>query len=350
MATSRDSGTQLLTGEDGGTRSAELTTPNVLRLLSAGASGAILMALGEGPLRTKELTERIPGYAPRTVYRYASKLAEIGVIVREEEPGVPSKVVHTLTEPCGRELHDLVQAYADASLPRLPNGDIGAHAWGSLGLLADLWESRMIDELNLGPRTATELSRGRHSLSFHQVSRRATLCAIGGFIEETSEAARRRRYQLTDQARRAMALIAGIGRWRRRYIVPKGATGLTAGELSGLMRTVLPLVALPEHAGKSFEIEIVPPSGERERLWADVELDGKVCSSLTPISDVDGSVNGELTIWVDSIVDGPRESLAVAGDASLIVDCLQRLHVALWRPGDDQAPQADRPAPAAPAR
>jgi DNA-binding HxlR family transcriptional regulator len=64
------------------------STADVLRLLSAGATGAILMALGEGPLRTKNLTERVPGYAPRTIYRYAGKLAELDVVEREEEPGV----------------------------------------------------------------------------------------------------------------------------------------------------------------------------------------------------------------------------------------------------------------------
>src|SRR5215212_1116746 len=79
------------------------STADVLRLLGAGATGAILMALGEGPLRTKELTQRVPGYAPRTIYRYSGKLAELDVIEREEEPGVPSKVVHTLTEDCGSE-------------------------------------------------------------------------------------------------------------------------------------------------------------------------------------------------------------------------------------------------------
>jgi DNA-binding HxlR family transcriptional regulator len=45
------------------------STADVLRLLSAGATGAILMALGEGPLRTKTLTEHVPGYTPRTIYR-----------------------------------------------------------------------------------------------------------------------------------------------------------------------------------------------------------------------------------------------------------------------------------------
>src|SRR5215216_3975976 len=124
------------------------STADVLRLLSAGATGAILMALGEGPLRTKNLTERVPGYAPRTIYRYAGKLAELEVVEREEEPGVPSKVVHTLTDPCGTELYTLVNRFADASLTRLPDGRIDAHAWASLGLLADMWEAGMVEDLS----------------------------------------------------------------------------------------------------------------------------------------------------------------------------------------------------------
>jgi DNA-binding HxlR family transcriptional regulator len=332
------SGAELLSQAGGEAQAAELSTVGALRLLSAGASGAILTVLGKGPLRTKELTERVPGYAPRTIYRYAAKLAELGVVHRDEAPGVPSKVVHSLTDPCGRELYELVEAYADASLPRLPNGDIGAHAWGSLALLADLWESGMIGDLNLGPRTPTELSRGDHGLSFHQVSRRASLFAIGGFIEENSEAGRRRRYALSDQTRRAMALIAGIGRWRRRHIVPAGTTGLTTAEVVGLMQTVLPLVALPQHAGKSFEIRVstAEEGVDDGMLWADVGADGMLLTVLTPIAKTGTSVRGGVAAWVDSVLDGSHEDLSVIGDAALIADCMHRLHVALWRPAEER--------------
>ena len=138
------------------------STADVLRLLSAGATGAILMALGEGPLRTKELTERVPGYAPRTIYRYAGKLAELEVIARDEEPGVPSKVVHSLTDACGTELYELVNRFADASLTRLPGRQASTpHAWASLGLLADLWETGMVEDLACEARSPTELARGR---------------------------------------------------------------------------------------------------------------------------------------------------------------------------------------------
>lgn len=289
------------------------------------------MALGEGSLRTKELTERVRGYTPRTVYRYAGRLAQLGVIERQEEPGVPSKVVHSLSEPCGRELYELVEAYAEASFTRLPNGEIDAHAWSSLGLLADLWESGMIEELNLGPRSPTELARVEHGLSYHQVNRRAGLFAIGGFLHESTDGGRRRNYSLTDKARRGMALIAGIGRWRRRHIVPEGTTGLTPREVGGVLRTALPLVALPEHRGKNLGFEIAAEAaGGGEAVWASVAPDGVVLSCEGPLPRVDGHVRGEVATLIDAIMDGPHNGLHSDGDEQLIRNCLERLHSTLW--------------------
>lgn len=332
-------------------RAGDLSTPELLRLLGAGASGSILMALRAEPVRTKELTERVPGYAPRTIYRYAGRLAELGIVQREEEPGVPSKVVHSLTEPRGRELCELVDAYADASLGRLPNGEIGAHEWGSFTLLAELWESGMIKALNRGPRSLTELAQGEHELSFHQVSRRASLFAIGGFITEITEGGRRRRFALTEKTRRAMALIAGIGRWRRRYVVPGGTSGITSSEAAGLIRTVLPLVSLPQHCGKSLELRVSPhgdDGDEEERVWAVVRPDGSVASSPLPPPEIDSVGFGQVAAWVDAVLDGPRKDLSARGDAQLLDECLRRLHAVLW--GSALEPMAAASTPAAPAR
>ena len=332
-------------------RDSDLTIAGVLRLLGAGASGSILMALREGPLRTKELTERVPGYAPRTIYRYSAKLAELGLLEREEEPGVPSKVVHRLTDSAGRELAELVDAYADASLGRLPSGEIGAHEWGSFALVADLWESGMVGALNRGSCSLTELSQGEHDLSFHQVSRRASLFVIGGFIEERAEATRRRRFALTEKARRAMALIAGIGRWRRRHVVPKGTSGLTSGEAAGLLRTVLPLVSLPAQRGKSLELIISPRAGigaDEETVWARVEFDGTVTTSSEPVADADSVARGHVAAWVDTVLDGPGKELSARGDARLLDECLRRLHAALW--GQERDRPAAVPTAAVPTR
>lgn len=327
-----ESTTRPLDSEGEAIQGGRITTAETLRLLGAGASGAILMALGEGPLRTKELTERVRGYAPRTVYRYASKLTELGVIERHEEPGVPSKVVHNLTRPCGQELHELVEAYATASWTRLAGGEVDAHGWGSLGLLADLWESGMIEELNLEPRSLTELARGNHGLSYHQVSRRATLFAIGGFVQEVPSSGRRRCVGLTDKARRAMALVAGIGRWRRRYVVSDGEAGLDVGEVAGLLRATLPLVSLPEHPEKSLRIDILSSNGTKgeETVWGRVEGDGTLVSHAEPEAEADARAEGKSTAWVDAVLDGPPLSVSAQDDEGLIEACVGRLHAVLW--------------------
>ncbi len=310
----------------------------MLRLLSAGASGAILMALGEGPLRTKELTARIAGYAPRTIYRYSTRLAELGLVERDEQPGVPSKVVHTLSEP-GRELFDLLATYASTSLKRLPNGEIAPPDWGALAVIADFWETGIVDALSHEPRSLTELAHHReHGLSFHQISRRAALLSRDGFIEVATGSGKGRRYTLTPKARRATGLIAGIGRWRRRHVVTEGS-GLTAAEAAGLLRAALPLVALPDHGGKRFELRIAPV-GERvaaEPVWAAVEGNGAIVSCADALEEVDSAAHGDVMAWVDSVLDGPRNGLKVDGDGQLIADCLRELHATLWQNGNASA-------------
>jgi len=310
------------------------STAEVLRLLSAGATGAILMALGEGPLRTKNLTERVPGYAPRTIYRYAGKLAELEVVEREEEPGVPSKVVHTLTDPCGKELYELVNRFADASLTRLPDGRIDAHAWASLGLLADLWEAGMVEELACEARSPTELARGPHQLSYHQVNRRAGLFKASGLLCESQGSGRRRLYALTDKTRRKMGLVAGVGRWRHHHVIAEDEEGMTSAEMATLLRAALPLVKLPDHAGKCLRLCVrsEDAAGGSEDVWAEVEEDGTVHPCASPTPHTDGWGRGKVKAWIPVVLDGKPGKVLVGDDEDLVGDCLNGLYEALWAP------------------
>lgn len=311
------------------------STADVLRLLSAGATGAILMALGEGPLRTKNLTERVPGYAPRTIYRYAGKLAELDVVEREEERGVPSKVVHTLTEGCGRELYELVNRFADASMTRLADGRIDAHAWAALGLLADLWEAGMVEELSCAPKSPTELARGPHGLSYHQVNRRAGLFKTAGLVCEWQGAGRRRCYALTEKSRKAMGLIVGIARWRHHHVVDDDEEGLTGSEMATVLRAALPLVVVPGHAGKCLKLCVVAAeeaAGEEgEVVWAEVEADGAVHSCSEP-TDAAAWARGQVKAWIPAILSGDSKNVLVGEDGQLIGDLLAELHSVLWSP------------------
>lgn len=311
------------------------STADVLRLLSAGATGAILMALGEGPLRTKNLTERVPGYTPRTIYRHAGKLAELEVVEREEEPGVPSKVVHTLSDPCGTELYALVTRFADASLTRLPNGRIDSHAWASLSLLADLWEAGMVEDLSCGPRSTIELARGPHEFSYHQVNRRAGLFKRAGLLAET-EGPGRRNYELTHKTRRTMGLIAGVARWRHHHVVAEDEEGMTVAEMATLLRTALPLGAVPEHAGRCFTLSVLSedgaPGSQGEVVAAEVEPDGKIHSCVDDDPSPDGWGRGKVGAWIPAILDGRTKQVLAGGDGELVADCLAAMHEALWQP------------------
>jgi len=312
------------------------STADVLRLLSAGATGAILMALGEGPLRTKELTERVPGYAPRTIYRYAGKLAELEVVEREEEPGVPSKVVHTLTDECGAELYELVNRFADASMTRLPDGRIDAHAWAALGLLADLWETGMVEELSCDPRSPTELARGPHGLSYHQVNRRAGLFKTAGLLCEWPGPGRRRCYALTDKTRKTMGLIVGIARWRHHHVVADDEEGMTAAEMATVLRAALPLVRVEGRAGKSMKLCVLrgddPAGSEGEAVWAEVEEDGSLHSCSPTAESEDAWGRGKVATWIPAILEANPRKVLVGGEEQLVGDALTQLHEVLWAP------------------
>lgn len=309
---------------------------DVLRLLSAGATGAILMALGEGPLRTKNLTERVPGYTPRTIYRYAGKLAELDVVEREEEPGVPSKVLHTLTEGCGRELYELVNRFADTSMTRLPDGRIDAHAWASLGLLADLWEAGMVEELSCESRSPTELARGPHGLSYHQVNRRAGLFKTAGLLSESDGPGRRRNYELTHKTRRKMGLIVGVSRWHHRHVAAEGERGMSPTEMATVLQVALPLASIPEHAGKCLEVSVLSEDDDagdaNETFWSEVEAEGELHSCAEPGASPDGWSRGKVEAWTAALLDGQPDEVLVGGDEKLVGDCVAGLYDALWSP------------------
>jgi len=312
------------------------STADVLRLLSAGAAGAILMALGEGPLRTKELTQRVPGYTPRTIYRYAGKLAELEVVEREEEPGVPSKVVHTLTSECGAELYELVNRFAGASMTRLPDGRIDAHAWAALGLLGELWETGMIEELSCDPRSPTELARGRHGLSYHQVNRRAGLFKAAGLLCHRQEPGSRRGYALTEKTRRTMGLIVGIASWRNDHVVAEDEEGMTVQEMATVLKTALPLVRIEGHAGKRVKLGVLREDAAggpaEEVVWAEAEEDGTLHTCATATDTEDAWVRGMIASWIPTILNGDPHRILVGGDEQLVDDALTQLQEVLWAP------------------
>jgi DNA-binding HxlR family transcriptional regulator len=301
----------------------------VLRLLSAGAPGEILLALRQGPMQTKVLTHSVKGYTPRTIYRYLSKLAEIDLVERDDSPDGSARVAYALREESGEELAALIDRFAAASMTRLPGGQIDSTDWTALGLLADLWEAGVVEALSQEPTSPTELTRSLGALSYHQLNRRANRFKACGFFSGWRQSRQQRQcYALTAKVRRTMGLVVGIGRWRRRHLGTPVAD-LTTAEMGTALRALLPLAKVPRHAGKGARLRIAGLDS-RTQVWVEVAGDGAVGCRKSVGARLDGWAEAEVEEWAAALLDGEPWP-AADGDADLIEDCLASLYKELWR-------------------
>lgn len=305
----------------------------MLKLLGNGANGPILMALGPRSVRTKKLTEKVPTFAPRTVYRHARKLAELGLVDREEVAGVPSTVIHSLSS-AGRDLYHLINSYSKASLPWVQGPGSGDGLWTVCALLGEMWTHGWIDELGHGGRSATDLAEATSNMTFHQVSRRTHQLLSWGLLYESGSRGQRKRYQLSDQSRHGMALIAGLGRWRQNHVTGEEEKGMTVGEMSTVILAALPLLQLPDHQERSIRLGIVGTTGENGQrgsatLTAHVSAGGGVrCVKAKPSEDA--WAIGTVDTWFAALLEGDRGRMRVGGDLDFIDDCLKLFHKTLW--------------------
>jgi hypothetical protein len=111
---------------------------------------------------------------------------------------------------------------------------------------------------------------------------------------------------------------------------------MTAAEVAVALRTALPLVVLPEHGGKTFEIDVA-----KEWVWGRIEADGDVVCLDPPASNVDARGGGRVKAWLDAIVTGTSHGIHAESADPLIETLLSRLHAALWTNVDpDEQPVA----------
>jgi hypothetical protein len=250
---------------------------------------------------------------------------------REEALGVPSSVIHSLSVPAGRDLFRLLDAYVDVAIPRLAAPQNGDGLWAAIGLIGEMWGSGWTGELSQGGRTATDLSEATTGLTFHQTSRRTQQMASWDLLSKNGGPGQRKRFQLTDRARRGMALIAGVGRWRQQHAL---GGGLTTPEMAVVLRTCLPLIELPGHPGMNIKLGIVGASDEfgqngSETLSGNVGMDGSM-RSVRDKARPDSWALCTVDAWFAAILDGDRDRMRVGGDLDLVDACLKQLYGVLW--------------------
>jgi DNA-binding HxlR family transcriptional regulator len=316
-----------------------LATPtdiaDVLRLIGSGTGGPILMALAAGPLRTQQLTDRLSHLSPRSAYRHIGNMRKRGLVARQEEAGVPTRVSLCLTDPLGRNLCRLLRSFVASTMKRLPRRGNGAEPWEALAVLGDFWEFGLIEELSHGPKSVIELAREAHPMTYHQVNRRAGLFAAYGLASAYNANGNGKMYELTDDGRRCMGLISGIGRWQQRHILGEGASGLSPGEMATVLRTALPVVRIPDFAGMSIDFEVSGSADENgyritETVQGRVANDGSVQCNHRRRASADGSAAATINTWFGVLLDGNRGRVKAGGDLPLVDACLTQLYDVLW--------------------
>jgi DNA-binding HxlR family transcriptional regulator len=69
-----------------------------IELIGKRWTGAIVSALGDGPLRFAEVARAVPGLSDRLLSQRLRELEEEGLVEREVEAGTPVRVTYSLTE------------------------------------------------------------------------------------------------------------------------------------------------------------------------------------------------------------------------------------------------------------
>jgi DNA-binding HxlR family transcriptional regulator len=319
-----------------GSLARERSVGEVLRLVGSESAGSILAILGQRPLRTKQLTERVRDYSARSVYRCVGRLEEFGLVEHWPDPDAPSQVLLRLTKPAGRNLFRLLRRFTSESTAGLASRESGL-SWEALCQLGELWE--FATELGLGSRSLVNLLDGTEGMTYHQVRRRACQLVEAGLLDTTAHngSGNGRHYELTDRSRRRMVMIASLGRWRHRYLLADGTPGLEVEEMATVLRTTMPLVTLPEHSGKSIDFVLTGADdkyGDRDTagVRGAFEQDGTLKVSGKVDEEADGSATATLNTWFAALLDDNRGRIRVRGDLTLVDACLTRLYNELWIP------------------
>lgn len=307
-----------------------LSVVDLLRLLTEGPCGSLFLTLGEGPLRTGELTRRLQGYAPRTVYRHMAKLLQAGLVERRKEEGVPSTVVYRLARSKGRSLFKLLLRHEGV----FGNPAMDQEAWTKLLLLGELCELGWIEQLGEGSRSSTELAESAVGVSFHQAHRRVQLLRENNLLAEVGLTRRSSQYQLTEQALRGIAVMLDLARWRQRYVLADPSPGVTVPEVIAALAAWLPQLEDDEQPGAAVKLGVaglLEPGGAKgsETLTKRIGRDGEGAAGSQDDGNIAAWAAGTTHHWLSALLDGRLDQIRLGGDVRLANSCLKQLHEGL---------------------
>ena len=265
----------------------------------------VLRAHADGPLRPRELEEKI-GWAPQSSLRSTvAGLCDLAALVRLESDDGSQNAATELTE-AGRELLP-VATILERWLQLAPDGPIpleSTAAHGTVKVLTAGWDSTMIRTMAERPLTLNETNAGIVGLSYPALKRR--LAKLRSTHLVTSVPGNTAAYAATDWLRFSVVPLAMAGRWERKH--DPEAEPISPVEVEAAFLMTLPFVELSDEVSGSCTLAVLTSDdrngGEPEVAGVTVEIaNGKVTSCAADNASAPTTwALGTTDAWLDAVI------------------------------------------------
>jgi DNA-binding HxlR family transcriptional regulator len=304
-----------------------------VRLLRGELNRASLDALRLRPTTVSELCAYLMLESETTLREQLDELEVVGAIARKADDG--GRAGELRLTHAGRDLLAAMTGVA-AWLTARPGRSLRPEsdaAWRAFAAFGEAWELSLIQHLLVRPSTRAELMTTVPSLG-REKAKRILRRLRGAGILRSGGAGAGRRYALTVWARRAIAFLAAIAAWERRYLGPRAEPVAACDGAVALLAT-LPLIHLPVPASGicTFTVEVGPsaPGPAATAVWARV-AGGRVtaCRSGSPSRPPTAWVRGDVDAWLGAVIDARIGALHLGGGQSLAEGVVRGLHEELF--------------------
>lgn len=327
-----------------------------MALLAEEWAGEMLRMLDREPSTAEELERRLGGRIGLSPRRGLRKLSQAGLVASLSGDGMPPRPRYVL-DPRGRDLLDAIDALEAWRTTWTPmhSADVG------LRRLVAQREARLVGRaLVEEPLPFRELQRRVPGLSAGTLHRVLSGLRKPGIVSLDARSTRNHPlYELGEPARRLGRVTVLSARWRWRWAADHASIDVC--DLPALVHLLAPLTKVPRQlegvcqlaveppairasavepsavaaptvvapTGESSAVEpstVAPPAvkssarwPERESLAVWVRIAGGHLSALAlqPVLDVQTRMHASPLAWCDALLEGRRDGIEVAGDATL---------------------------------
>lgn len=299
--------------------------PGTLGVLPAGLIArpwtiAILIELADGPCRPHELERRIAGVSHAALMRRLAQLSRAGVIARGGGPRVPPRP-HVILTAAGRELNVLAELAERWEARTMLRTRALPGIW-ALRTLADEDAWQILCALSQERLDARELACRVGPIADIALSRRLAEHVRDGLLLRRGTAAGTV-YELTDDARRLVALALPAMAWELRFSRP--AAERAASDLVAMLRLGAPLAHLPEELAGVCGIRVVPCGSPGCGLWLRARSGRLLTLPRPPVAPAQAEGHAAAAGWLHALLENRRRAITTVGEGALLAGVLDAL-------------------------